>query len=67
MHTLKYEQFKEYGSWLICEVCGAAKHSGYWWHQGRRTELEPECVNPALVFQAMLINRADYTQKPPPE
>jgi len=29
--------------WKQCKVCGATKHSGYWWLAGWRSKVEPPC------------------------
>lgn len=30
-----------YGRWQQCEVCGTTKHSGYYWHGGHKSKVEP--------------------------
>lgn len=32
-----------FSRWKVCEVCGASRHSGYWWLGGYKSKVEPPC------------------------
>ncbi len=42
-HKMVKRSDRGFGAWFECTHCGAAKHSGYWWRGGYKSQVEPVC------------------------
>jgi hypothetical protein len=42
-HKMKIESYGK-KSFSLCEYCGTARHSGFWWLAGYRSKIAPPCA-----------------------
>lgn len=56
-HKYQRKHAAGHGSWLQCDNCGAASHSGYYWLAGFKSKVEPPCKTP--VFGSDWANSAE--------
>lgn len=61
MHDLKKQSEPGHGSWLSCQSCGAAKHSGFWWFAGMKSKIEPPCRIDKIGQNIWLISAIKHT------